>query len=374
MLFAGANPYTITGTTGIANSASAGSTVFNNQTSNTVTIAAPILANGANTVAFTGPGTTALTGVSTYTGATTIATGSTLQIGGGGATGSLSATTAILDNGALAFDRNDTALSIGNTISGSGSVQQTGSGTTTLTGPNTYTGATNIAAGTLALSGSGILPAATTVNFTGTSTLNVGSTSQTITGLTATAALTGTISGSGGSLTVTGGAFTVGGTVSGTNITTLNASGLSTFVYNNSSATFQVVGDGNSNAGGSSTLELAQTSTITASSFLVGGSAISGTYGTSVPTAEVDAGQTTTINATSIVTDSNNEGGKLTFQAGLTNPTLTLAGTAGGSSRRDESLRGREQRRRPERGAYVHVRHDRRNAHGQQGYDPVRGR
>ena len=40
-------------------------------------------------------------------------------------------------------------------ISGSGAVQQNGTGTTTLTAVNTYAGATTISAGTLALSGAG---------------------------------------------------------------------------------------------------------------------------------------------------------------------------------------------------------------------------
>ena len=55
----------------------------------------------------TGPGTLILTGTNTYIGTTTISNG-TLQLGNGGATGSLSASSVITDNGTLAFNRSNT--------------------------------------------------------------------------------------------------------------------------------------------------------------------------------------------------------------------------------------------------------------------------
>ena len=85
-----------------------------------------------------GTGTLILTGTNTYTGGTTINAG-TLQIGAGGATGSVSGN--IVDNAALVFDRSN-ALTYGGIISGTGSVTQAGTGTLTLSGTNTYTGAT----------------------------------------------------------------------------------------------------------------------------------------------------------------------------------------------------------------------------------------
>ena len=70
----------------------------------------------------------------------------TLQLGNGGATGSI--TGDVVDNGILAFNRSDVTAFTG-IISGTGSVQQNGTGTTVLVADNTYTGGTTITAGTL---------------------------------------------------------------------------------------------------------------------------------------------------------------------------------------------------------------------------------
>ena len=94
-------------------------------------------------------GTTTLTGNNTYTGGTTIR-GGTLQLGNGGTTGSVVGN--ITNNGVLAFNRSND-LTFGGMISGTGSVQQLGSGATLLRGANTYTGATTVNAGTLELHG-----------------------------------------------------------------------------------------------------------------------------------------------------------------------------------------------------------------------------
>src|SRR6185436_1228454 len=85
-------------------------------------------------------------------GPTTISAG-VLQIGAGGSTGTLG-TGAIVDNATLAFDRSGTLLVPG-AIGGTGSVQQLGAGTTVLTGANTYSGATSIAAGALQIGNGG---------------------------------------------------------------------------------------------------------------------------------------------------------------------------------------------------------------------------
>ncbi len=98
-----------------------------------------------------GAGTWSLTGDSTYNGATLVAEG-TLQIGNGGTTGSISSVSAVTveATGTFAFNRTD-AHTITNTISGAGGVLQAGSGTTVLSGANTYTGASTVNAGTLEL-------------------------------------------------------------------------------------------------------------------------------------------------------------------------------------------------------------------------------
>ncbi|WP_174247511.1 autotransporter-associated beta strand repeat-containing protein, partial [Methylocapsa sp. S129] len=109
----------------------------------TATISAPIV--GAGGLQKTGLGTLVLTGTDTYAGGTTISAG-TLQIGNGGASGSIAGD--VTDNAMLAFNRSDSVTFAG-VISGSGGLQQNGAGTLTLTGANTYSGGTTINAGTL---------------------------------------------------------------------------------------------------------------------------------------------------------------------------------------------------------------------------------
>ncbi len=87
--------------------------------------------------------------------------GGTLQIGEGGAPGTLVSTATVngnngglsLGGGAVVFDHNASSYSFANVLSGDLRVQQKGSGTTTLTAASSYTGKTEVLAGTLALSG-----------------------------------------------------------------------------------------------------------------------------------------------------------------------------------------------------------------------------
>ncbi|HEY4201811.1 MAG TPA: autotransporter domain-containing protein [Devosiaceae bacterium] len=103
-----------------------------------------------------GAGTLILSADNTYTGDTTIS-GGTVQIGDGNTTGSILGN--VLDNGALAFDRSD-AIAFGGTISGSGAVRQFGSGTLILSGGNSYSGGTEMRAGTLSVAADANLGAA----------------------------------------------------------------------------------------------------------------------------------------------------------------------------------------------------------------------
>ncbi len=92
-------------------------------------------------------GTLILSAANTYTGGTTIS-GGTLQLGNGGATGSIVGD--VTNNGTLAFDRSDEIVFPG-VISGGGAVSQIGSGGTILTADSSYTGGTTIASGFLQL-------------------------------------------------------------------------------------------------------------------------------------------------------------------------------------------------------------------------------
>jgi fibronectin-binding autotransporter adhesin len=110
-----------------------------------VTIAGAI--SGSGNLVQLGTGTVVLTGTNTYSGGTTINSG-TLQLGDGSTNGSI--TGDATDNGTLAFDPNG-SVTIGAVISGTGNLVKLGSGTVILTGVNTYTGGTMISAGTLQL-------------------------------------------------------------------------------------------------------------------------------------------------------------------------------------------------------------------------------
>ncbi|OYX12056.1 MAG: hypothetical protein B7Z15_10610 [Rhizobiales bacterium 32-66-8] len=94
-----------------------------------------------------GAGTLILAGTNSYAGGTAI-TGGTLQLGAGGTTGSILGD--VVNNGVLAFKRSDAAGFAG-TISGTGAVLQSGSGTLSLTGQNSYSGGTTVTAGTLSV-------------------------------------------------------------------------------------------------------------------------------------------------------------------------------------------------------------------------------
>ena len=93
--------------------------------------------SGTGTLVQMGTGTSILTGTNTYTGGTTISAG-TLQLGNGGSTGSITGN--IVDSGVLRFNRTDTGLNLGGNITGTGSVVQAGTGTSILSGTNTYSG------------------------------------------------------------------------------------------------------------------------------------------------------------------------------------------------------------------------------------------
>lgn len=112
----------------------------------------------------TGTGTLALTGANTFTGGLTIAEGR-VNIGNGGTAGSIA--TNVTNNGVLGFNRSDD-FSYAGVITGNGSVRQIGTGTTTLSGNHTYTGTTQVNAGTLLVNGSLAAASAVTVGADGT--------------------------------------------------------------------------------------------------------------------------------------------------------------------------------------------------------------
>ena len=106
--------------------------------------------SGTGSLELVGSGTVILTGAANHTGGTTITAG-TLQIGKGGATGSIGGD--IVNGGTLAFDRAGT-LVVDGVISGTGRISQIGAGRTVLSADSSaFAGTTAVTGGTLAVNG-----------------------------------------------------------------------------------------------------------------------------------------------------------------------------------------------------------------------------
>ena len=217
--------------------------------------------------------TLTLTGNNTYTGATTISTG-TIEIGAAGRLGAGSYAGNISNNATLIYSGTN-AQTLSGIISGTGALTQNAASTLTLSGNNTYSGATTISAGTIEIGAAGRLGAGTYAqNITNNGTFVYASTNnQTLSGiisgtgaLTQNAASTLTLSGnntySGATTISTGtieigaagrlGAGTYAGAISnnasliysGTNNQTLSGiiSGTGALTQNNSSSTLTLTG------------------------------------------------------------------------------------------------------------------------------------
>ncbi len=179
--------------------------------------------SGTGALTKTGNGSLILSANNTYTGVTTISAG-TLQIGNSSTSGSI-ASTSIVNNGILIYDRSD-AFTVSTPISGSGSVKKSGTGTLTITNENTYTGGFSISGGTISASAEnnfGVPSGVKLIDFIGNGTLIVTasfSTSKELTSVGSSRSMTFDIK--------SGVTFTANGNVraySGSGITSKNGAG-----------------------------------------------------------------------------------------------------------------------------------------------------
>ena len=160
-----ANSVAITGGT-LMGATNADLIVLQNNGSATLTIGSVIaddtnnLATQGSALTTSGQGTVILTGNNTYMGPTYISAGysglpaGTLQVGANGTSGSIASSSAVIDNGILAFNRSDNT-SVSGVISGSGSLTKLSAGALTLTANSTLGGLVTVSSGVLQLGNGG---------------------------------------------------------------------------------------------------------------------------------------------------------------------------------------------------------------------------
>jgi autotransporter-associated beta strand protein len=307
-------------------------TAANGTFSGTITGSGGLVMNG---------GTQMLAGTSSFTGSTII-NGGVLQIGSATYSSNVTA-----NGGTFAFN-SASAIAMTGIVSGAGGVQQQGTGVTTISTAQTYTGVTTITAGTLALSGSGsiassvgvvnngtfsiagVAGSAAITSLSGSGTVQLGS--QTLVITNASGNFTGVIAGTGG-LTLNGGNQTLSGTSSYSGVTTIQAGTLflagtsslagSTKVVNNAVLDVSLVADA---GGGTSTaiVSLAGNGSVVLGSKTLlltnAGDSFSGIIS--------GTGGVTVAGGTQTLAGQNSYGGDTTISGGA----LALAGSGGLSS------------------------------------------
>jgi autotransporter-associated beta strand protein len=199
--------------------------------------------SGSGALMQAGAGTTTLTADNNYRGGTTISAG-TLRLGDGGSTGGIVGD--IVNNAALVVDRAN-AFTLDGIISGSGSLAQAGAGTTTLAAASTYTGATQVAAGTLRAGIANAFSSSSAYQVSGGATLDTGGFDQTVAALDNTGTVNLLSATPGSTLTVTGAYVGHGGTLR-----------LGTTLGDSNSASDRLVLDGpGASASGTTVLQIA---------------------------------------------------------------------------------------------------------------------
>ena len=161
------------------------------------------------------------------------APGAVLQVGNGGTSGNLG-TGNVINNASLVFDRADN-FTVGNAISGPGTLTQAGTGTVTLTGTNTFTGSTTVNAGSLALGVTGTIASTPSISLAAGTSLNVAAVAgfslapgQNLAGYGSVVGSINSVSGAvispGGTLTINGN-LTLGNNTLNFNLNTPNTAG-----------------------------------------------------------------------------------------------------------------------------------------------------
>jgi autotransporter-associated beta strand protein len=197
--------------------------------------------SGAGSLVKTGTGTLILSGMSTFTGATTILAGILMQGAANALPGSSAVTVSagaildlnsfdnavgslagagsvVLESATLITGSDNTSTSFAGIISGTGSLVKTGTSTFTLSGINTYTGATTIIAGILTLGATNALPGSSVVIVVAGATLALNNSND-----NTSTSFAGTVSGAGGLAKIGSGTIILSGISTYTGATMVSA-------------------------------------------------------------------------------------------------------------------------------------------------------
>ncbi|WP_338289937.1 autotransporter-associated beta strand repeat-containing protein [Luteolibacter sp. LG18] len=238
-------------------------------------------------------------------------------------------------------------IALSGDLSGGFGFTKAGTGALELSGTNTYTGTTTLAAGSIKVLTANSLPATTTLAFTNTTnavTLDLTGVTQTVAGMTFGTQTSGTntvsiLGDSTTSLTTTGATLAFSPLNTANNLT-VDMSSLGAFAYNNASGSMRLDGgvQVSGSAGHFTTLSLsAESNTITAANFVVGN--LGGSNG--VPLSTLNLGRNNTLNVANIgiAASLSRSSGIVQFGSSVTgSKALTIRGTGGGTSTADMNL------------------------------------
>ena len=230
-------------------------------------------------------------------------------------------------------------------LGGSGDLIKSGTGTLTLGTINTYGGSTYLNSGTIKTTVAGALPATTAVNFNAATnvTLDLQGTAQTVGNLifNNVGASSVTVTGTSGSALTVSPATLLIAPLTTTNSVSLNLSALSSFSYNNSAGTI-TANNGSiaaATSAGQTTVTLAAgTNSITANTLNLGNSSAS----SGVLNTKILLGSNNFLKLGTLNVGNGRSGGIIQFATNLLAPTLTIAGTSGGTSLANLSFGGHD--------------------------------
>jgi fibronectin-binding autotransporter adhesin len=260
---------------------------------------------------------------------------STLNSSPGGNTGTVTlgaGRSITITNGATLTVQNGNAnvgTTIDGVVSGAGNLTFGGTGTLTLNGANAYSGTTIVSGGRVNIGASGAI-GTNSLTVGNTATFNLGGSAQTVRGLAMT-----TDAGTARTFTMTNGSLVIGDgntlTFQGTNGTTANFAGLTSFVANSPARNLTV--QPNTPTAGANTNYMFLANTGTASNSLtyarisVGGAA--GTSQGGANGAIMQLGKVNAINTGFLTLGGFNGFGTIELPAGASNATLSLRGVDG---------------------------------------------